>query len=278
MTRLLQSLFEIASDYDAIVLDQWGVLHDGATPYPHAIATLERLSSSGIKFAVLSNSGKRSEPNAKRIQSVGFSSHLFEHIMSSGEALWRDVQSKQITETCFHPIERTPGDAQKWAQDLDITLCGLDQADAILLMGLPDGADLLAYTATLDAARAKRLPVYCSNPDFQSPRPGGGLVTSPGALAFTYAQRGGTIALYGKPYEPIFRSLETALGTSRLLMVGDSLDHDVKGAAGVGWDSLLIMGGLYAKDFGAGDAQAVLADLLVEKAAPQPTYMIETLK
>lgn len=278
MTHLLQSLSEIASDYDAIVLDQWGVLHDGATPYPHAIATLERLSAAGTRFAVLSNSGKRSEPNAQRIEGVGFAPALFEYIMSSGEALWRDVQSKQITQTRFFPIERTPGDAQDWAHGLDINLCELEDADAVLLMGLPDGADLAAYCATMDAAFAKGLPVYCSNPDFQSPRPGGGLVTSPGVLAFNYAQQGGTTALYGKPHEPIFRALESALGTSRLLMVGDSLDHDIKGAAGVGWDSLLIMGGLYAKEFAAGDAQAVLADLIAAKAAPHPTYMIETLK
>ena len=89
MVRHLDSLKEIAGDYDAVVLDQWGVLHDGTTPYPRAIDTLKTLR--GTRFAVLSNSGKRAAPNAARIAAMGFCADLFDLVMTSGEALWQDI-------------------------------------------------------------------------------------------------------------------------------------------------------------------------------------------
>ena len=65
VTREINSIIEIASDYDAIVFDQWGVLHDGAQPYSFAVQTLRQLNLSGHCLAVLSNSGKRASKAQK---------------------------------------------------------------------------------------------------------------------------------------------------------------------------------------------------------------------
>jgi ribonucleotide monophosphatase NagD (HAD superfamily) len=67
MTRWLSHLAEIADRYDAIVLDQWGVLHDGTRPYPGAVMALEQMKAGRARLAVLSNSGKRAAPNLTRI-------------------------------------------------------------------------------------------------------------------------------------------------------------------------------------------------------------------
>ena len=50
---------EVASRYDGFLVEQWGVLHDGTTPYPGAIACLERLRAVGKRVVLLSNSGRR---------------------------------------------------------------------------------------------------------------------------------------------------------------------------------------------------------------------------
>ena len=68
---------------------------------------------------------------------MGFSNFLFEFIMTSGEALWRDIAYKKIKEENFFPIERNLGDAKVWANGLEISLeCSINSAQAILLMGL----------------------------------------------------------------------------------------------------------------------------------------------
>jgi hypothetical protein len=72
VTQFLDEISTIASNYDAIVFDQWGVLHDGSAPYAGAVDCLEKLATCGVRMAVLSNSGKRSAPNAARIADMGF--------------------------------------------------------------------------------------------------------------------------------------------------------------------------------------------------------------
>ncbi|MEL6619874.1 MAG: TIGR01459 family HAD-type hydrolase [Pseudomonadota bacterium] len=277
MTRLLDSLSRIADRYDAVVLDQWGVLHDGSTLYPSVLSCLDALKRAGHQLAVLSNSGKRAAPNAARIADMGLHPHLFAKVMTSGEALWRDIAAGRIPARSFLAIERAPGDARAWAQGLDVTIVDdLSQADAVLLMGLPDGASLNAWRDALEQALARDLTVYCSNPDQASPR-AGGLVLSPGALAIAFRDMGGDVIFYGKPHKPIFAALKVALGASRLLMVGDSLEHDIAGAQAAGWDSVLIQGGLYASDFAGAEADAVLDGLVTEKGV-RPTYRMEILQ
>ncbi|MGR3502507.1 TIGR01459 family HAD-type hydrolase [Pseudaestuariivita sp.] len=279
MTRALQHLAEVAGDYDAIVLDQWGVLHDGSVPYPNAVSALRTLKGTGHRLAVLSNSGKRAAPNAARIAGIGFPEGLFDVVMTSGEALWRDCQSGRVPEARFYPIERAPGDAAAWAEGLDLHLVSdLSDAEAILLMGLPDGSTEDDWSSVMGSALTRGLPVYCSNPDKASPRAGGQTVVSPGALAHAYAAKGGVVTFYGKPHRPIFEAVAEALGSQRLLMVGDSLEHDITGAAGAGWDSLFVEGGLYAARFDRSDRDAALRALIAETGHPAPTYRIEDLR
>lgn len=277
MTHHIASLAEIASSYDAIVLDQWGVLHDGTEAYEGAIDILAELKSDGRRLVVLSNSGKRAEVNAKRIEEMGFPPGLFEHVMTSGEALWRDVSDGEIAARNFYPIERARGDAAAWCAGLDISLVPLEDAEALLLMGLPDGHDKSDWTEVLQFARSADLPIYCSNPDRQSPR-AGGPVTSPGALGFDYVEMGGNTHFYGKPHSPIFRALERSFGTTNFVMVGDSLEHDIVGAQQVGWDSVLVRGGLYAEQFAVRGKDDVLASLVTQYGCKPPTFTIGKLQ
>ncbi|MEO0328144.1 MAG: TIGR01459 family HAD-type hydrolase [Pseudomonadota bacterium] len=278
MTLFIQSLGEVADRYDAIVFDQWGVLHDGSRPYPGAVACLEALSDSDHRLAVLSNSGKRSLSNLERISNMGFRPDLLEFVMTSGEALWLDIKNDKINETRLFPIERAKGDADGWSGGIDIEFTiSLEDAEAILLMGLPDGNTIEDWRDLLSKARQTGLPLYCSNPDIASPR-ADGLVVSPGALAHEYQDQGGTVRFYGKPHRPVFDALKSKLGADRLLMVGDSLDHDIAGAHFAGWDSVLVQGGLHADDFKASSRKQTLERLVREKNCPQPTYTIGTLQ
>ncbi|MEM1233924.1 MAG: TIGR01459 family HAD-type hydrolase [Pseudomonadota bacterium] len=270
MTQSIDTLAEIADNYDAVVFDQWGVLHNGTTPYSGALHCVDTLRGD---IAVLSNSGKRAAPNAARIREMGFE-RPFRTVMTSGEAMWSDLRQGKIEARSFHAVERAPGDAENWANGLDIVFTDLGSADAVLLMGLPDDCALEDWEPTLHNALDRQLQIYCSNPDRHSPR-AGGTVTSPGALAFDYIDRGGEVVFYGKPHRPIFDSLAAALGSSRLLMVGDSLEHDVAGAAAAGWDSVFVGGGLHRGHFDGTNWREALAAL---PATAAPTYFIGELR
>jgi HAD superfamily hydrolase (TIGR01459 family) len=281
MTRAIDSLKGIAGQFDAIVLDQWGVLHDGSAPYPGAVVALRALKAAGRRLAVLSNSGKRAAPNAARIAAMGFDAGLFETVMTSGEALWQDIAAGRVGAQILYPIERAPGDARDWAQGLTITLTdSLQNADAVLLMGLPDDAAPGAYQPVFDAALARNLPVFCTNPDRASPRASGGIVASSGALAHAHLAQGGTVHFYGKPHLPVFQAVTAALGAepARILMVGDSLEHDIAGAVAAGWSSAFIQGGLHAAAFCAANDMDALVRLARTENSPMPDFTLQSLR
>ena len=282
MARHIDGVMEIADAFDAVVLDQWGVLHDGTRPYDGAAEAMHALHGAGLRLAVLSNSGKRAAPNRDRIARIGLPVELLDAVTTSGEALWRDIERGALPHARLHPIEREPGDAERWAEGLDVALTGIDEADAVLLMGLPDdGGERGTIEATLAFALERGLAVLCSNPDRASPRAGGRTVGSPGDLAHAFAARGGTVHWYGKPHPPVFHAVTAALGEpERILMVGDSPEHDIAGATAAGWRSLLVRDGLHATAFeGAGTCEEIDDALraLIRDDAWRPDYTIARL-
>ena len=281
--RAIGALAEVAGEFDAIVLDQWGVLHDGARPAPGAARALDALRAGGARLAVLSNSGKRARLNAERIEAMGFAPDLFERVMTSGEALWTDLaRGAWPGLRRLLAVTGARGDAEAWLDGLPgVSLAASwEEADAVLVMGLPEDADLAQEEARLAPALAAGRPMLCSNPDLASPRAGGRLVPSPGALAAAYERGGGRVAWYGKPHAAVFEATARALGLPSgpgLLMVGDSLAHDVAGAAAAGWRTALVRGGIHADALGEGEPAAAVHRLAREVGAPVPDLTLPAL-
>ena len=55
----LEGLAAVADRYALFLIDQWGVMHDGHTPYPGAVECMANLQQMGKKIILLSNSSKR---------------------------------------------------------------------------------------------------------------------------------------------------------------------------------------------------------------------------
>jgi HAD superfamily hydrolase (TIGR01459 family) len=283
--RDIAGLGAIAETFDAIVFDQWGVLHNGTLAYPGALEAVRSARRETSRLAVLSNSGKRSEPNRARIAAMGFDLADFALVMTSGEALWQDCHAGRLSVTRrLFPICAKESDAILWAEGLSAVelVATLEAADGVLLMGLADEADAgAAVQSSLDQALSRGLPLYCSNPDKASPRANGIVVQSPGALAEAYRAASGIVHFYGKPHPAVFEALQRELGVadpSRILMIGDSFEHDIAGAKAMGWASLFIRGGLHAAAFTPGeDCSSRMEHLCEEAGCALPDYTMELL-
>ncbi len=90
--------------------------------------------------------------------------------------------------------------------------------------------------------------MICANPDQVAIR-SGEMGISAGAIARHFQSLGGeTVIYYGKPYPEIFNvAVDTLKGVdkSRVLMVGDAFETDIRGAVNYGIDSLLVAGGIH---------------------------------
>lgn len=281
VTRWLDHLRAIIDDYDALVLDQWGVLHNGKAPYPGVIDTLDAVTAAGKPFVILSNSGKRSGLNHQRLAKLGFAPSVCERILTSGELTWRALagQTDELNhiadQRCY--LISQPGEA-RLLDDTSWQAVPIDEAAAILVAGLPDNPAFGDYEPVLMRGLERGLPLICANLDFDALY-GDATIIGPGRLAQWYEDAGGRVIRFGKPLPNAFTGALAMLGkpeASRCLMVGDSLFHDIAGAVTSGLGSLLITQGIHRKslhDIENGNRTEVLAKV----AAPtgvMPDYVM----
>jgi len=59
--KKIKSIEEIINDYDNFIIDQWGVMHDGAFGYEHAVNSINLLKSNNKNLFIISNSTKTSK-------------------------------------------------------------------------------------------------------------------------------------------------------------------------------------------------------------------------
>ena len=64
-------LSDLVDKYDAFLLDQFGVLHDGEEAYPGSADAVRALQRAGKRIVILSNSSKRRRDTVNRLQSLG---------------------------------------------------------------------------------------------------------------------------------------------------------------------------------------------------------------
>jgi len=268
MTEIITGLQQIADRFDHVLLDQYGPLRLDKDVFVEARDCVAALRARGKTILVLSNSGKRSADNVARLAKFGMSAEAYDGLLSSGEVTWRGLRDRksvpftQVGRRCFL-ISR---DADRGVVGgLDLELVDLDVADFILLSGLDDDqTDFGAWRERFAAAVARNVSMLCANPDLTMFTPSG-LLPAPGALAQFYEDLGGTVAYVGKPHRVMFDSALQALGNpepQRVVMIGDSLDHDILGGRGAGIVTLLVTSGVHREALaGATDLPASIRRL-----------------
>jgi HAD superfamily hydrolase (TIGR01459 family) len=260
--RYVDGLAAIAERFDHVLLDQWGVLHDGRRVYPGVPGALAGLRQAGKRILVLSNSGKRAAENAERLAALGLPRGTFDFLVTSGEATWRALQRADgapFGRLGRHCLLITRGGDRSVVDGIDLDLVERPRdADFILLAGLDDAAaQPLQWRDRLIAAAACKVPMLCANPDIVM-FGAGALIPAPGALAAFYQSLGGRVTFVGKPHAPIFDAALARLGNpepKRVLVVGDSLDHDIAGGRAAKMLTVLVRSGVHR------EALATAADL-----------------
>ena len=277
-------LSAIAARFDHVLLDQWGTLHDGRTVFPAAHDCVIRLREAGKHILVLSNSGKRASPNAERLARLGLPRSTYHGILTSGEVTWIGLRDRNRApfmdcgNACFLI---TRGGDHSLVEGLDLRIVNdTRDADFILLGGLDD--DLTEPDIWRDQfthAAARHLPMICANPDLMM-FGATGLVPAPGTLARAYEWLGGAVTFVGKPHAPIFAAALAQLGNPdphRVLMIGDSLDHDVAGARAMGLQSLLLSHGVHRTTLAGASDLATATRQLAASPSRMPNWTMQHL-
>jgi HAD superfamily hydrolase (TIGR01459 family) len=252
----------VARDYDVVLCDVWGVVHNGLAAFPAACEALMRFRQRGGTAILITNAPRAGEAVARILDRLKVSRETYDAITSSGDVT-RGIVKAHVAQSVFHlGPER---DLSIFA-GLDVRFARPESADYVVCSGLFDDTTETPenYRELLASLRARDRFMVCANPDIVVER-GDALVYCAGALADAYAALGGEVLYCGKPHAPIY---ELALATAaalrapdhgRVLAIGDSVRTDLKGAAAFGLDCMFVTSGIHAEEYGSRDAPDLAA-------------------
>ena len=290
MTRIVESLSELAATYDAVFCDLWGVLHDGVTVFPEAAEALRSYRRSGGKVILITNAPRPRGQVALQLDGLGAGRDLWDDIVTSGDSAQAALVGGVVGRRVHHiGPERDRAFFHELPPELPagtIELVPLAEAEGIACTGLVDD-DVETpedYRGQLLLAREKGLKLLCANPDIVVDR-GGKRIYCAGAIAEAYAALGGQSLYFGKPHPPIYDlarrrlALLDRIPDERILAIGDGPGTDLAGAMGEDLDCLFVTGGLLAEETGTVDQPdpEKLSDWL-SRAKMSPAYAIGRLR
>jgi HAD superfamily hydrolase (TIGR01459 family) len=247
----LPRLSAVAGDYDVLLCDVWGVIHNGRESWPTACEALTRFSKQGGQVVLISNSPRPASDVIEQLDRLGVPRESWQAFVTSGDATRAEL------------AKRAPGPVWIIGPDRDWPLYDglpLDRA-----VGAADAAFLSVtgpvddetetpedYRERLAPAAARDLEMICANPDRIVQR-GDRMIYCGGSLADLYEQLGGRVTMAGKPFGPIYalalaegeRLLERTVDRSRVLCIGDGVVTDVMGANAQALDCLFIAQGIH---------------------------------
>jgi HAD superfamily hydrolase (TIGR01459 family) len=277
LPHALSGLGEIAGDYDILLCDVWGVIHNGRESWPEACEALTKFNEQGGHVVLISNSPRPAADVVAQLDSLGVPRSSWKAFVTSGDA------------TRMELARRAPGPAWIIGPDRDWPLydgLGLDRVDGA------EGAAFVSVTGPrfdetetpedyregLIPAAAQGLELICANPDRIVQR-GDKIIYCGGAIADLYESLGGRVVMAGKPFAPIYalalaeaeQLMGKAVDRSRVLCIGDGVVTDVLGANAQGLDCLFIAQGIHG-DAARGDDGRIDPARAEDLLTPETAY------
>ena len=247
----LTTMAELIERYDVFLIDQFGVLRDNNGLYEGASQALRKLKAANKVVVILSNSGKDGDGNARRLVDLGIERASFDHFVTSGDVglsiLKRPGSPAKPGGRCLTVASAgAPGFAELLGMVPADTGC---DADLVLIAGSQaERIPMEEYAALLRQAAERDVACFCTNPDHCKLWKGTS-VPGAGSIADLYEALGGQVTRLGKPFQEIYDyALRLCDGPerSRVVCVGDSIEHDILGARCAGLSSVFVSTGLAA--------------------------------
>lgn len=281
---VVPGLSSIAANYDVILCDIWGVLHNGITGYQKAADALMHFRRQGGRVILVSNAPRPAFDIVGILDKFSINRQAYDGIVTSGDVTRTMLMDGDWSSYSWLGPERDAG----LFEHLPLPRKELEHADVLVCTGLNDDETETAetYRAFVIKARARDIPMLCANPDIVVER-GHRLIDCAGAIAKIYEELGGQTFYAGKPHAPIYAAaLDVAASLTgqaparlRTLAIGDALRTDIAGANAAGIESLFVLKGIHIHELGLADGpfDAQRLTRFLSDAAHRPDHAIPEL-
>ncbi|MDJ0613438.1 MAG: TIGR01459 family HAD-type hydrolase [Rhizobiaceae bacterium] len=277
----ITGLSQIIDQYDCILCDVWGVLHNGKAIWSDAANALTKAREAGVPVVMITNAPRPQGPVLKQLANMNCPDGVFDELVTSGDV------TRALIQQLDGPVYHIGPDRDYALYDgLDVEFASPENASGIVCTGLFDDYNEHPeeYVKRFKTYIGHKLPFICANPDIVV-EVVDRLLWCAGALAREYDKLGGETRIVGKPYAPIYdvalehaeRIADKSIERSKVLAIGDGLPTDIKGAADNTVDALFITNGIHAADYTAGEVDTEKLHVFLEENKAAPQHWIKTL-
>ena len=237
--KKLEHLSEVFKEYDAFIIDLWGVMHNGIKLNSSAINTVRELEANGKRVVFLSNAPRPTKNVVEFLKKMKMEDRFLKNVLTSGEAALNSLKKNKFGEKFYH---LGPQRDDSLFHDMKKNKTSLEKCDFILCTGLFDDEEenLKYYQDLLKKFTKKKL--ICTNPDLVVRR-GKEEEYCAGKIAEIFENLGGEVVYFGKPHKEVYLSCLKA--DQKTLVIGDNLKTDIKGANNMNLDSVFITSGVH---------------------------------
>jgi HAD superfamily hydrolase (TIGR01450 family) len=272
------SIEKVIERYAVLLLDAYGVLVNSSGALAGAAELIRGLNRSGKPYFLLTNdASKLPQTAAARFQNWGLDIAP-ERIITSGSLLNNYFEAHGLRDK--RCVVLGPADSAMYVEEAGGKVVSAQSGfDAVVICdeaGFPfvETIDGILTELFHKVARREKIHLLLSNPDLIYPKANQGFGIAGGSIALILEaalqlRYPGCSALrfvrLGKPHAAIFREALRRSGTRDMVMIGDQLETDIRGANAFGLDAVLV-------GTGVTDPAAVgTAD------QPRPTYVMASI-
>ena len=101
MTIFTEHFSALARDYEVVLSDVWGVVHNGVAAFPEACDALTRFRDGGGVVVLITNAPRPNGVVAAQVEHFGAPRSIYDAIVSSGDVT-RVLIAKRAGQTIFH--------------------------------------------------------------------------------------------------------------------------------------------------------------------------------
>jgi len=238
----------IIAQYETLIVDLWGVIHDGTALYPGVNEALAYLHAQNKPVIFLSNAPRVSAKAVEVLDRLGIDRAHYQEVITSGQVA-HDLLAGDPEWLGTKYYYLGPSKDEDILSDLSeyTKVATPEEADFVLNTGYE--VDFQPHEEVLPLLKKLldlNLPLLCVNPDHEVVKIDGTQMLCAGTLADAYADMGGAVEYIGKPFDDVYDRAITLAGTDNVLCIGDNPLTDILGAQEANLDCLLITGGILA--------------------------------
>ncbi|HET9718733.1 MAG TPA: HAD-IIA family hydrolase [Solirubrobacteraceae bacterium] len=238
-------LSPLLARYPSVILDLDGCVWVGSQATPRAAEAIAALRAGGRRIAFITNDAQHApEEYVRKLWSLGCTASV-EEVVSIGATLQHVLAGRPPARTFVIGAPAIFRHVRDAGSRIVNGTAAAESAELVVLAGHPgfDYTELrTAVRAVLGGAEILAGGRDATFPGEGGPWPGDGAILA----ALEYAT-GRTAVTVGKPEPQMFRTALDRLGMDGALVVGDRLDSDLRGAAGVGLDGAIVLTGVTSR-------------------------------